>query len=137
VCSQSISPNGLRVLVIEDCADTAESLAWLLGMWGHQVCVAHHGAGGLTMARAFHPQVVLLDVGLPDMSGLEVARQLHAENSAGQMRVVATSGFPPDYFGEELARAGIDQYLAKPYAAAALARLLTARGELLAPALAK
>jgi len=68
----------LRVLIVDDNTDAAESLAMLLRLWGHVVYVAHDGLAALAMARTYLPEVVLLDLGPPGMDGYEVARQLRA-----------------------------------------------------------
>ncbi len=66
----------LRILVVEDNPDGAESLRLLLGLYGHRAEVAGDGAAALAAARQFSPDVVLLDIGLPGMDGYEVARRL-------------------------------------------------------------
>src|SRR5206468_3094891 len=70
---------GCRVLVVDDNADAAESLALLLGIGGHEARTAGDGPAALEAARVFRPGVVLLDIGLPGMSGHEVARRLRRE----------------------------------------------------------
>ena len=71
-----------RVLVIEDNADAAETLREMLEMWGHEVAVARDGRAGVEKARAFRPDVVLCDIGLPVMDGYEVARAIRADRSS-------------------------------------------------------
>jgi len=82
-----------RVLVVEDNADARESLALLLRMGGHEVLVAQDGAEGLRLASSARPDVALVDVGLPDLSGYEMARRLRASPESAQLRLVALTGY--------------------------------------------
>lgn len=103
-----------RVLVIEDNADAAAMLASLLEVEGHLVKVAHDGATGIRIARELCPDIVLCDLGLPDMSGYDVARELAADESLRSALLVALSGYAAP---EDVARAraaGFDRHLAKP-----------------------
>src|SRR5262249_19815899 len=79
-----------RVLIVEDDADTAESLAVLLRLWGHDVTVCRSAPEALEVAPAYAPQAVLLDIGLPGMDGWEVARQLRRQ---GPVLLIGISGF--------------------------------------------
>src|SRR5205085_9870115 len=72
----------MKVLVIEDNLDSAEMLAFMLTLRGHQVRVAHSGAEALEAARAFEPEAVLCDIGLPGMNGYEVAMRLREQNES-------------------------------------------------------
>lgn len=85
-------PAHLRVLVVEDHRDAAESLRTLLQMSGHEVALAYTGPDGLERARTWRPDVVLTDIGLPGMSGLEVARALRADPDSGAL-LIAVSGY--------------------------------------------
>ncbi|MEP6702740.1 MAG: response regulator, partial [Betaproteobacteria bacterium] len=71
--------NGLRILVVDDNTDAAESLNMLLSVFGHDVQIAHDGPSALTIARSHIPEVVFLDIGLPGMDGYEVARRMRNE----------------------------------------------------------
>jgi two-component system, sensor histidine kinase len=102
-----------RVLVVEDSTDSAETLAMLLRRWGHEVEVAHDGAGALRLAGAFRPQVILLDIGLPDMDGYAVASRLRADGLAGEM-LVALTGFGEAQDRARSQEAGFDRHLTKP-----------------------
>jgi len=104
----------LRVLVIEDNADAAESLRDLLSLDGHEVAVATTGPDGLERARQFRPDVVLCDIGLPGMDGYAVARAFRADASLRSARLVALTGYalPDDVV--RAAQAGFDLHLAKP-----------------------
>ena len=108
--------SGRRVLVVEDDEDSALLLAEILGDHGYAVEVAHDGASALAKASTFQPEVAVLDVGLPDMDGYQLAaklRQLVPELPAG-LRLIALTGYGGD---EERARsraAGFDVHLVKP-----------------------
>ncbi len=113
-----------RVLVIEDNADAADMLAATLELGGAVAEVARTGRQGVEKARAFKPEVVLCDIGLPDMDGYEVARTLRADPALGHVKLVALSGYAG---AEDVARAresGFDTHLAKPASMEALQGVL-------------
>lgn len=116
-----------KVLVIEDNVDAAETLRDVLEMEGHTVEVAYAGHVGLERARAFHPEAVLCDIGLPEMDGYEVARALRADPAIDRRTtLVALTGYARR---EDIARAraaGFDAHLAKPPTLEQIARLLEA-----------
>lgn len=101
-----------RILVVDDIEDNANVLVELLSLKGHEARAAYSGAVALELARTFHPDVVLLDIGLPEMDGYEVARQLRASQPETPMRLVALSGYQED--PERMRRAGFDRHLLKP-----------------------
>lgn len=115
---------GRRVLVVEDDEDSALLLAEVLGDHGYAVEVAHDGASALAKAMAFQPEVAVLDVGLPDMDGYQLAaklRQLDSGRLPAGLRLIALTGYGGD---EERARsraAGFDVHLVKPILPDALA----------------
>jgi len=114
-----------RILIIEDHADAAASLETLLAAEGHEVQTAADGVAGLALARAFDPDVVLCDLGLPTMDGFAVARAIRADPALRHGRLVAVSGYARP---EDVARsrsAGFDSHLAKPVTLAALEAELT------------
>jgi CheY-like chemotaxis protein/two-component sensor histidine kinase len=113
-----------RVLVVDDNADTAESLALLLRVKGHEVRTAHDGATALQDAGAFQPEVVLLDLGLPRMDGYEVARRLRAQVGLRKALLVALTGYGQEEDRRRAEEAGFDAHLTKPADPTALQRLL-------------
>ncbi|MBV8201659.1 MAG: response regulator [Acidobacteria bacterium] len=116
--------NSLRVLVIEDNADAAETLGDLLALFGHQAEIAHTGADGVDVARRHPPDVVLCDIGLPEMDGYAVARELRADPLTAPIRLVALTGYGRDSDRDQAAAAGFDLHLVKPVVPEALKLLL-------------
>ena len=116
----------LAVLVVEDNEDSAEALAAVLRLWGHDVRVAFDGLAALETAKTFRPDVVLSDVGLPGMDGYELARRLRADPALRETLLVALSGYGRDEDRERARDAGFDRHLVKPPDLDALARLLAA-----------
>ncbi len=107
------APAHVRVLVVDDSADNAESLAEMLRMMGAQVAVANDGAQAIDMAAADPPALVLLDIGLPGMDGYETARRLRAQ-AAAPLRLVALTGYGSAQDRERALAAGFDAHLVKP-----------------------
>jgi signal transduction histidine kinase len=111
-------PNGseepVRVMVVDDNHDAAESLAYLLSLEGHTVDVAYDGVTALSEAAKFHPQVVVLDIGMPGMDGYQVARALRAGESTRSMTIIALTGYGQPDDRERARAAGFDDHLTKP-----------------------
>jgi PAS domain S-box-containing protein len=120
-----------HVLVIEDNRDAAESLRLLLELLGHRVDVAHAGSEGLEMARALGPELILCDIGLPEMDGYAVARTLREDPRLQPSTLVAISGYAAPEDIAKSREAGFDAHLAKPVELTKLEGLLGAarRGE--------
>jgi CheY-like chemotaxis protein len=114
-----------RVLIVDDNRDSASSLRTMLRMDGHQVEVVADGASAVEAARKLRAQVVLLDIGLPDMDGYEVARALRAHPQTREALIIATTGYGRSQDREKSRRAGIDAHLTKPIDMEQLAELLT------------
>jgi signal transduction histidine kinase len=102
------------VLVIEDNVDAGQTLAEILEMQGHRVRVARDGRSGVALARELRPDVVLCDIGLPDLDGYEVARSLRADDALRGTRLVALSGYAQPEDRERARQAGFDAHVAKP-----------------------
>ncbi|HET7401522.1 MAG TPA: PAS domain S-box protein, partial [Usitatibacter sp.] len=111
----SAAPQGppRTILVVDDNVDSANSVAVLLRMGGHEVDVAHDGPTALDRVKAKHPDVVLLDIGLPGMSGYQVAEELRRMNRAG-MRIYAMTGYGQRQDRRRSQEAGFDGHLVKP-----------------------
>jgi CheY-like chemotaxis protein len=114
-----------RVLVVDDNIDSADTMAELVRIWGHDVRTAHDGPSALEQARSFRPQVVLLDVGLPGMDGYELARRLRAEGLAGEL-LVSITGYGLEEDRRRAEEAGFDHHLTKPVDPDTLLRLFKA-----------
>ncbi|WP_322005217.1 ATP-binding protein [Paraburkholderia tropica] len=120
-----------RVLVVDDNKDAAESLALLLSLSGHEVRVAHAGAAALELALVFHPEAVLLDLGMPGLSGYEVARALRSLPDTQETVVVALTGWGQDEDRKRTLDAGFDWHITKPADPDEILHLLTrSRSEL-------
>jgi signal transduction histidine kinase/ActR/RegA family two-component response regulator len=115
-----------RVLVVEDNRDAAETLSELLAAWGHEVHVAHDGGEGIELAQALHPDVVLLDIGLPGADGYEVCARLRRSPGLERTQIVAVTGYGQSSDRERSRAAGFHQHLVKPIDAADLRRVLAA-----------
>ena len=117
--------SGLRVLVVDDNRDSADSLAALLQMLGHRTTVAYDGPSALRAATAEPPDCVFVDIVMPGMNGYELARRLRAEPTLGRVKLVALSAFSDPVHAERAADAGFDHRLTKPASPAELEGLLT------------
>ena len=110
----SSTSQALRVLVVEDSVDAAETLTMLLQMSGHDVRTAHDGLVALEAALEYQPQIVLLDIGLPGMNGFDVAKRLRQEPSLASVVLVAMTGYGESAARQRSREAGFDHHLVKP-----------------------
>lgn len=115
---------GRRILTVDDNVDGAESFARILKMMGHEAVTAHTGSEGLEVARSFRPEVVFLDIGLPEISGYEVARQLRQDPQLCKATLVAMTGFGTEMDKRRASQAGFDFHLTKPVEPAAVRSIL-------------
>jgi two-component system CheB/CheR fusion protein len=113
-----------RVLVVEDNLDSVHSLALLLHDMGHIVEYAINGYVALSVAGRFHPDFVLLDLGLPGMDGFEVCREIKRDPTMQRTRVIAITAFSQAEYRSRAAEAGCELYLVKPVATDVLEDLL-------------
>jgi len=104
----------LKVLVADDNRDAAESLGMLLELSGHEVLVASSGRQALELARTRRPQAVILDIGMPDLTGYDVARAIRREVWGGQTLLLAVTGWGQREDKERASDAGFDYHLTKP-----------------------
>jgi len=116
----------LSVLVVDDNKDAAESLAMLLRTAGAEIHIAHDGPTALAAFERSEPHVVLLDIGMPDMDGCEVARRLREIARPERVALVALTGWGQDEDRRRVREAGFDHHLVKPVELAALQALLAA-----------
>jgi PAS domain S-box-containing protein len=113
-----------KILVVDDSQDIVDSMAMLLTLRGHELCTANSGAAALEAAAKFRPEVIVLDIGLPDMDGYEVARRLRGEPWGAQIVLVALTGWGQKQDKEAAAAAGFDHHLTKPLGPNTLADIL-------------
>jgi CheY-like chemotaxis protein len=114
----------LRILVVEDHADTAATMAELLRLLGHEVFVAGSGVEALPYAEKNSPDAVLLDIGLPGMSGWEIAQRIQAFPGGRRPLLVAITGYGQEADRERSRAAGIHFHLVKPVDPEELEQLL-------------
>jgi CheY-like chemotaxis protein len=103
-----------RVLIVDDHPDTAEVLSVIFTMLGHETRSAPRGREALRTARTFDPTLVMLDIGLPDISGYEVVNALRAANNGQDRYIVAVTGWSRPHDVERAQRAGFDAHFVKP-----------------------
>lgn len=119
-----VRPGARRIMVVDDNADAVDSLAVLLGLEGHDVRVARDGPSAVELAREFVPEVALLDIGLPGMSGFDVARALRADERTARCVLIALTGWGQDADRKRSHDAGFDHHLVKPLDIEMLNRVL-------------
>jgi PAS domain S-box-containing protein len=117
--------SGRRILVVDDNRDSVESLGMLLRLFGNDVRTVQDGRLALEAAAAYCPDVVLLDIGLPGLDGLEVCRRLRAHKGQGQPLIVALTGYGQEEDRRRSQEAGFDAHLVKPVDLEALQELLS------------
>jgi PAS domain S-box-containing protein len=116
--------DGLRVLVVDDNVDSAESLSQLMQILGYPVAVAHDGVDAVQMAESWRPAVVLMDIGMPRMSGLEAASAIRALSGGDRIWLVALSGWGQGEDRRKSREAGFDHHFVKPVDVEALIELI-------------
>lgn len=116
-----------RVLVVDDNADAAEMIVAMLSVWGQETAIAFDGASALVEGDRLHPDIVLLDIGLPQMDGYETARRMRLRPWGTDALLVAVTGWGQPDDRERTRAAGCDRHLVKPVAPAALEALLVER----------
>jgi PAS domain S-box-containing protein len=114
-----------RILVVDDNTDAAESLAALLSINGHETRMAHDGPQAVAEAKAFQPDVVFLDIGMPTMDGHETARRIRQEPWGKQMVLVALTGWGQTEDRRRSQEAGFDHHLVKPADPTVVAKLIS------------
>ena len=113
-----------RVLVVDDNIDSAESMAMMLELCGHDVATAHDGEKGVELAKEFHPHVALLDIGMPKLDGYEAARSIRQESWGKGIMLVALTGWGQQEDKQRSREAGFDAHLVKPIDFEALEELV-------------
>jgi CheY-like chemotaxis protein len=117
-----------RILIVDDNRDAAQALRELVEVWGYAAAVAFDPVEALQRARNFHPELVILDIGLPVMDGYELAERLRGIPGLEKVSIAAATGYGQDADRARAERAGIDAHLVKPVDGDRLRQVL---GELL------
>lgn len=117
-------PAGHRILVVDDNQDAADLMAEYLEALGYTTRIAYDGAAAVNVADEFHPDLVLLDIGLPVMNGYEVARHLRERPPSPDLRIVAVTGYGQESDRQRAKEAGFDAHLVKPLTVDRLDHLL-------------
>lgn len=127
----SLEPAGQprRILVVDDNVTSADSLGLIIKLWGHECRVTHSGPEALEEFDVFHPDVVLLDIGLPGMDGYQVARLLRTRVDWPELTLVAMTGYGRDEDRRRSREAGFNEHLVKPLDLEALEHMLARLGE--------
>ena len=117
-------PSKRRILVVDDNRDSADSLATVLQLMGHDIHKAYDGLESVQAAATFRPDVVLLDIGLPKMNGYEAARRIREQSWGTGMALIALTGWGTEEDKRRAMEAGFDHHLTKPVEPVALEKLL-------------
>lgn len=117
----------LRILIVDDNQDSAQTLGWMLEMEGHQVFLKYNGPDAIEMARQIAPEVVLLDIGLPDMNGYEVCKIMQQQLNPTNTVFIAQTGWGQEEHRRRSKEAGFHHHLVKPVAAADLYNIVNSR----------
>jgi CheY-like chemotaxis protein len=125
--SEKKHPPRRRVLIADDNHDTADSLGKLLALWGYEVRVTYDGLAALEAAQTYHPEVALLDLGLPGLDGYQVAQRLRQQPAATSMILIAVTGHQWKDAPRRSQEYGFDHHLVKPIDPELLKDLLGAR----------
>ncbi len=118
----------LKILVAEDNRDSAATIAILLGSLGHQVEIAHDGSEALKMAGEYQPDAILVDLGLPVLSGYDVAKRIRQQSALRKACLIAVTGYGSPEDVERSKKAGFDHHMVKPVPFDELEKLLAAIG---------
>jgi two-component system, sensor histidine kinase len=113
-----------RVLIVEDNLDSVHSMTALIRMMGHEVQFAINGFAAIDVARTYRPDIIIVDIGLPDFKGDHLARQLKYEPGLEQTRIIAISGLPQQNLEERALQAGCAEFYRKPIDPSKLEELL-------------
>jgi len=128
--SLPVSLAGVRVLVADDNVDAAQTLAMLLRMSGCDVTTAHDGPSALDLSERFRPEIAFLDLGMPELNGLDVARGIRARPWGRSVTLIALTGWGQQQDRHRSSEAGFDHHLVKPVSADAVQQLVARRASL-------
>ncbi|WP_298232242.1 response regulator [uncultured Azohydromonas sp.] len=126
--SGETAPRGRRILIVDDNADSADSLAMLLQLGGHEAHTAYDGLHALELASRLQPEVLLLDLGLPGLDGCELCRRIRQQPWSARSLLIAVTGWGQAADRQRSQDAGFDGHLVKPVDLQALEKLLAGGG---------
>ena len=115
---------GYRILVVDDNQDSATTLTMLLKLKGHEVYTRYGGRQGLEAAESVRPEVIILDIGMPEMDGYETCRQIRRQPWGKDVVIAALTGYGQEEDKRKTREAGFDGHLIKPVDLSALTQLL-------------
>lgn len=121
-----VSKFSLRILIVDDNRDGADSLEMMLRILGNETRTAYDGQSGVEIAEEFRPDVVLLDIGLPRLNGYQACRYLREQPWGQTMILIAVTGWSQEEDRRRSEEAGFDHHLVKPVDSAALMKMLSA-----------
>ena len=119
-----ISGHSKRILIVDDNPDVRDSTAMMLSLVGHETRVAGSGNEALKIANDFQPSIILIDIGLPDLSGYEVVQRLRESSDFAMTRMIAISGYDTPEARDQAVEAGFDHHFSKPVPLTELENLL-------------
>ena len=122
--ASSSRAKSLRILVVDDNMNAAESLAMMLGMAGNETMTARDGLEALEVAETFRPHVIFLDIGLPKLNGYEVGRRLRLQEWSRDIVLIAITGLGNEEDKRQSLEAGLDHHLVKPVSSTIIEKLL-------------
>jgi CheY-like chemotaxis protein len=125
--SVSSHERDFRVLVVDDNRDAADSLAMVVRLWGHDVQVAYDGLSAFAALGSYHPDVILLDIGLPGMDGFALASAIAHQPAWSDILIVSVSAYNDAVFVSRLVEAGVSEHFPKPVNLMALKATLERR----------
>lgn len=117
-------PTPLNILIVDDNEASAKTLGWMMELLEHNVVLAHDGTSAMATAKTFHPDVVLLDIGLPGMNGYEVCSALRQEPGMETTIFIAQTGWGQNEHRQRSKEAGFHYHLVKPVDMDELQRLI-------------
>lgn len=113
-CVKKMQKTPLNILIVDDNEASAKTLGWMMELLEHRVKLEHDGAAAIARAKTFHPDVVLLDIGLPGMNGYEVCSAMRREPSLQETMFVAQTGWNQSEHRQRSREAGFHHHLVKP-----------------------
>lgn len=113
-----------KVLVVDDNQDLADTFGKLIRMLGEEVMIVYRGAAALEAAPEFHPDIVFLDIAIPDMDGYETVERLRGIPELKETKFIAVTGFGQEEYRNRSRKAGFDEYIVKPIEMETLQKIL-------------